>query len=204
MADIKLERKKGGLGWLWALLAILVLALILWWLWAAGRDGDELEPGVAEYGTELGTEPFGTGLATEPAAATAGEGRIAEILDNPQEWTDRDFPGGEVDVAEVPSDRGFWISQDGERLFAVVVDQPAERPVDVNPGQRLRIDGGTLRDAGHLPQLEGERPLDDTTRRAIEEQPIFLVVDEDDIEVLAAGEPQPGTEPALGVGGEPG
>lgn len=207
MADIKIERKKSGMGWLWALLALLVLALIIWWIWSAGRD-DEAELVGAEYGTELGTEPYGAGYATEPATAfptAAGEGaRISEILSNPQEWVDRDFPSGEVDIAEVPSDRGFWISDGGERLFAVVIDQPAERPVDLNPGQRLRITGGTLRDASHLPQIEGETPLDATTRQAIEEQPIFLVVDEDDIEILEGGEPQPGTQPAEGFGDQPG
>ena len=31
MAEIRVEREKRGLGWLWALLALLLLALAAWW-----------------------------------------------------------------------------------------------------------------------------------------------------------------------------
>ena len=31
MAEIRVEKEKRGLGWLWALLALLLLALAAWW-----------------------------------------------------------------------------------------------------------------------------------------------------------------------------
>lgn len=31
MAEIRVEKEKRNLGWLWALLALLVLALLAWW-----------------------------------------------------------------------------------------------------------------------------------------------------------------------------
>jgi hypothetical protein len=40
MAEIRVERvKKGGLGWLWALLLVLLLAALAWYLWANGYFG---------------------------------------------------------------------------------------------------------------------------------------------------------------------
>ena len=37
MAEIKVEPKRGGLGWLWALLAVVLLAIIVWYFM---RDSD--------------------------------------------------------------------------------------------------------------------------------------------------------------------
>jgi PIN domain nuclease of toxin-antitoxin system len=56
----------------------------------------------------------------------------------------------------------------------------------MEPGQRLTIHEGTLRDASFLPQLPGD-PLDEVTARTAREQDIFLVVDERQIEVAEAG-----------------
>jgi hypothetical protein len=40
MAEIRVERvRKGGLGWLWALLVVLLLAAAAWYLWANGYFG---------------------------------------------------------------------------------------------------------------------------------------------------------------------
>lgn len=43
MAEIRVEKEKRGLGWLWALLALLVLALIAWWFFSQQPAG-ELTP----------------------------------------------------------------------------------------------------------------------------------------------------------------
>ncbi|MGH9319739.1 MAG: hypothetical protein ACRD21_12385 [Vicinamibacteria bacterium] len=43
MAEINLEKRKAGMGWLWILI-VLVLALIVWWIWADNED-------VALFGT---------------------------------------------------------------------------------------------------------------------------------------------------------
>ncbi|HJU66115.1 MAG TPA: hypothetical protein VJ596_10580 [Gemmatimonadaceae bacterium] len=32
MAEIKVQERRGGLGWLWALIALIVIALVLWYL----------------------------------------------------------------------------------------------------------------------------------------------------------------------------
>ena len=42
MADINLEKKQGGsMVWLWVLIAIVILALVAWWLM---REPDVVEP----------------------------------------------------------------------------------------------------------------------------------------------------------------
>lgn len=188
MADIDLERKKrGGMSWLWWALGLLALILIVWWVWPDG-DADEAEL------TDVDPIERGAPAATpEPADVSIGD-----ILDNPDEHIGETFPSMEVTVAEVPTDRGFWIESDGRRLFAIINDQPREQPKDINPGQRLRITGGTLRDATFLPDISGE-PLETSTEELAEDQDVFLVVDESDITVLEGGTPQPGTDPAQGV-----
>ena len=32
MAEIKVEQKRGGLGWLWALLALVLIGMVVWYL----------------------------------------------------------------------------------------------------------------------------------------------------------------------------
>lgn len=85
-------------------------------------------------------------------------------------------------MAEVPTDRGFWIEDGGRRLFAILVDAPAEVPLDINAGQRIRI-RGTLRDAAYLAQLPG-RPIVAATQDVARREPIYLVADEQAITIV--------------------
>ena len=40
MAEIRLEReRKRGLGWLWGLLLLLIIAAVVWYLWSHGYIG---------------------------------------------------------------------------------------------------------------------------------------------------------------------
>lgn len=189
MANIELERNQGGMSWLWWVLGLLALILILWWIW----PDSETELGVVDEPMES-VEPVTT---PEPVATMAGV-TIGDILGSPDGFIDGSFPGAEVMVVEVPTDRGFWIEDEGERLFAIVIDQPQEEFIDINPGQTLRIDQGMLRDRTFLPEIPGA-PLDAATQAIAEQQDIFLVVDEAQITILEEGEPQAGTDPTQGV-----
>lgn len=182
MADINVERKGPSI-WPW-IIGLIVLALLIWALMSlfGGDDNDVVT-------TQTTEEPVAT---TEPMPEPMGES--SDLLMNPAAHMGESF-AGEVQVAEVPTDRGFWIEQDGARLFAILQDQPLEEPLDINPGQTLRIDGGTIMAPTDLEQLGGD-PLDEETRQIAEGEPAFLAVDESEIEILAAGEPQPGTDPA--------
>lgn len=190
MARIPVE-KKGGASWIWWLLGLLVLIGLVWLLVEA-FDDDEAEL-TEEPGVEAVTPDTTPGAATgTPAVA------IGDILNNPAAYVGQTFPDQEVNVVEVPTDRGFWIEDQGQRLFAIIIDEPQEEPLDINPGQTLQIQGGTLRDSTYLPEMPGA-PLDQETQNIVQEQPIFLVVDERNIDILEAGTPQPGTDPAESV-----
>lgn len=184
MAKIPVEKKQRP-SWIWWLLGLLLLGGLTWILAEAFDDEEELDVADVEE-----VEPL-----PPPPTAEPEEVDIGSILENPGEHMGEPFPSTEVSVSSVPTDRGFWISADGDSLFALIIDVPEEQPKDINPGQTLQIEGGTLHDSSYLPDLTGV-PLDATTEGIAEEQPIFLVVDERNIAIREAGMPQPGTEPA--------
>lgn len=178
MADINLERKRGGGGWIVGLLALIALALVIWWVWPDDDDDDLYDDTAMVTSVEPATTPV------EPETAPAPT--LAAVLANPGAYVGQDFPAGEVTVAEVPTDRGFWIEHAGDRLFAIIVDDPQEQPLDINPGQTLQIDGGTLRAPGAIGSLPGTG-LDADTEALANEQEAFLVVNESAIRILTAG-----------------
>jgi hypothetical protein len=191
MVEIPVERKS-SLKWLWLLLALLLLGLLLWW---ALDDNDAEVAGVApataveesvEPGAAMAPAAGADTTATDPAgpAAQGAGASIAAILRNPAAYVGRNDFAAEVQVPEVPTDRGFWVEHEGARMFALIIDGPREDPVDINPGQRLRVTEGMLRDNGSVGQLPGQ-PLDADTRRILADQQIFLVVHEDNIEILS-------------------
>lgn len=182
MADTMDPQRRRSAGWLWGALALVVVVLLVWWAWP--QEEEVIVD--REVATEL--EPL------PPVAEGPNGNTIVMIVDNPSEHVGQPFPRTEVRVAEVPTDRGFWIEANGSRLFAILIDQPQEEPKDIQAGQSLRIEGGTLRDATFLDQIEGE-PLDASTRGIAKEQNIFLVVDEDEIVMLDAEEARTGADP---------
>ena len=170
------------------MLGLLLLALIIWLIWAWVGD-DEVEP--------VATEPITEETTPEPVAEAPAV-TIGDVLSNPDDYVGETWPRAEVNVASVPTDRGFWIVDQGDSLFSVIIDVPEEQPKDINPGATLRIDEGTLRDRTYLPEMPGA-PLDQTTENIAEQQDAFLVVDERYINVLEGGTPQPGTDPAQNI-----
>jgi len=70
-------------------------------------------------------------------------------------------------------------------MFALVIDEPAERRIDINPGATLEINGGTVRQASSISatNIEGET-LDEDTLRVIADQEVVLVIDEDNIRIV--------------------
>lgn len=177
MADIPVERKS-NMAWLWILIGLVLLALIIWW---ATSDSEEELPADEIVGAEtIGADPI---TPPEPVGLEAGV-TIADILGAPNDYIGTNDFQAEVAVADVPTDRGFWVEDQGNRLFAVIIDNPQEQPKDINPGQQLRISEGMVRDATFLADLPGA-PLDQDTQRIATDQDVFLVVDESNIEMLS-------------------
>lgn len=183
MADTDVERRSRGMGWLWWAVGLLALILIVWWAWPAGEEA------------ELALEDAQPTAEVQPQAAeTVGEQpamSLGEIIANPGTYTGQTWTS-EVNVTEVPTDRGFWIEEDGERVLVVIVDQPREQPFDVQPNTTLRLEQAVVRDPGFLAELPGA-PLDADTEALVRDQPVFLTVDESNIHRVGQDEqPQGG------------
>ena len=173
MADINVERKSTSI-WPW-ILGLIALALLIWVLVEAlGND----EPEVAAVPAVTEVQPTVPPVAPEPIAQAEGV-PVSQIIESPATWTGRTV-AGEVRVVGVPTDRGFWIEDQGERLFVILNDQPRERPININQGQTLRLREAMIYD--NVANVPGQ--LDPDTRSIIQDQPVFLSVDEANIEVL--------------------
>lgn len=181
MAEIPVERKS-SMTWLWILLALILLGLIIWWA-TSGDDEENLmaDEDIVAADTLGDEQADGTeGLGTE------GGVTIAQILANPSQYIGTSDFQGQFNVAEVPTDRGFWVEQNGDRLFALIIDQPAEEPKDINPGQQIRVTDGMIRDTTGLSEMPGE-PLDEATQQIASDQDALLLVDEANIEITSQG-----------------
>lgn len=180
MAEIPVE-KKSSMSWLWVLLAILLAALVLWWL--LPDDDDELE---RDANAVAAVETADT-ANLDGTAEASGEMTLAAILANPSAYYGREGFTGEVTVGGPLTDRGFWIENDGDRMFAIVIDQPAERPIDINTGATLRLNGGTVRDPSTITAdgIQGDA-LDQDTMNVLQDQEAVLIIDEDNMEITEA------------------
>lgn len=183
MADIDVQRKSST-AWLWWLLGLVALAMLIWVI-TAGDDNVEVAsaPVAAAPGgvAEVPPPPAGTSPSTAVAPATGIP--VSQIVGSPATWTGRTV-AGEVRVTEVPTDRGFWITEQGERLFVILGDQPAERPIDIQSGQTLRISEAMVYGSENLQAIPGA--LDADTRSIAQGQPVVLFADEKNIQILGA------------------
>ncbi len=184
MANIPVEKKSSV--WPWVLLALGLLAALLVFLWVMAP---EEESATVNAGSEV-DRAFEPGEVRDAAtnatlASAATSYGLVDVLDRPLDFAGRDDFAGEVAVPSVPTDRGFWIAQDDARMFAVIIDGPEEVPVDINSGQTLRVENGMLRDKTFLGDFPGE-PLEDDTLNILSDQDIFLIVHENDIEILSS------------------
>lgn len=185
MADIDIQRKK-HFGWLWMLLGLLALALLAWILLADDDDAEVVTTAPVAAPVDAGVTPV------QPAAPVTGAPAagipIAAILANPAEWNGR-MVEGEVRVAEAVSDRGFWIEDGGQRLFVVKNESPRPGVADVqgaadtmasrslSAGKMVRMSGTV-----HTSADQVTPPIDEQTRAALANQPVFVTTNVADIQ----------------------
>lgn len=168
------RRSSGGAKWLWIALALILVLLLAWWLWP-GADDVELEPEPVQVEAEEMPQ-----VQEDIAYEQNAEVPIPTIVLDPVGWTDRTV-SGQLMVAEVPTDRGFWVEWDGERMLAILVDEPSEAMVDLEPGMTLQVSEATVRDAENLTDLAGA-PLDADTEALLADEEVFLLVEESALE----------------------
>ncbi|HET8655975.1 MAG TPA: hypothetical protein VFL93_10710 [Longimicrobiaceae bacterium] len=189
MADIKVERKS-GVSWIWWIIGLIILALIIWWIVASfGHDRNTAAPAaVAPAATAPPAAAPVAPAATPSPAATASTIPVADILANPGNWTGKTV-SGTAQVASVPTDRGFWLESNGQRIFAVLNDQPQEQPVDINPGQTVQLTNARVLTSA----TDVQGTLSSQTTSTIQGQPAFLNVDEQNVTVSQMANTQTGT-----------
>lgn len=171
MAEINVERKEGGSIWPW-IIGMLALLLIGWLLYSMfDRDDDVAEVPVA-------TEPIATTPVVDPAVAPApgadvdvGQAiPVAAIISGPANYANLQV-SGTARVAQVVSDRGFWIDDGNQRVFAII-DEPKPEIKNIRAGQMVRLDGAQVMTAAS--QVPGQ--LEAQTQQVIQNQPAFLYV----------------------------
>lgn len=197
MADIDIERKKKSpFPWI---IGLLVLALLAFLLMRSCGDDDAVEPAVVTDTTTAMTDTTtamsapvtdttmmgAAGAAGAGAATAAGAGWIGTVLagTNAGQTT-----GGSGIVPETPSDRGFWIEENGQRVFAVLAE-PMEQMKDVDPGQTVMLSNARVMrgsEAGQLPQS-----VDAEARQTAQGQGYFLYVPANGVQITSGGNTTP-------------
>jgi len=200
VADINVERKQGPGIWPW-IIGIIILALIVWWLFARGRN-DRAENVTSVDTTAMATDTgamagaagatagaaAGGAMATMPGDTMGGMGAgatgqgipVPQILANPGQYDGQSVSGTDS-VVEVVSDRGFWIEQQGKRLFVAMAEpQPDEKVMNVNAGQKVRLTG-TVHQGGA--NANPPFKLEAKAQKVIAAQPVYLTSTYKDVAV---------------------
>lgn len=144
MARIPVEKKGGVPWWVW-LLALFLLAGVIWWVAVAGDD--EVEP--------VATEEVVPVVPAEPVPDPAAGGVITDVstllnADGLQQFVGREVQLSDMRVTSVVGDQTFWATPNNmpsERRFFVVLREqltpgtPTEGRYDVTEGQIITING---------------------------------------------------------------
>jgi hypothetical protein len=171
--DIQRRETTGMPWWVWLLIAVLAIGLI-WWIIAAtttDRELAEVTPGVAPT---VGTEPAErvAGARESTDELTSAEWLpLAAMRANPDNYFDQSVSGIGT-VAEVASDRGFWIEQRGERVF-VVKDEPLVETPALTAGQQISL-RGTVHNPDNMQEVAGVMQLDEVTLKTLQGEPAFI------------------------------
>lgn len=165
MAEINIERKERSI-WPWIIGAVLVL-LLVWGLTGLFDSDEASEVPVATAPAVV--EPMQPAAPT-PDVAMGDLIPVSAILAAPAGYAGQTI-SGTATVAEVISDRGFWIEEGGQRAFAVI-DEPKPEIKNIQAGQTVRLDGAqVMTEASQVPgALEAE------TQQAIANQAAFIYV----------------------------
>ncbi len=171
MADIKIEKKGGSLWWVWALIALAIIALIIWFF--VGNDRDRVAQAPAAV-----TAPAARVADADSTPVDRGNGQpitdLAAITNN----NDASLDGREVRLSNVPvgmmaGDASFWVNDaTGEKVYVVLNEvatpgTPIEGRVDVNQGDKVDL-VGTLRNASEgAPQGAAEGTKTDPLPKGI-------------------------------------
>src|SRR5688572_12828145 len=131
--------------------AIAVLGMVAGFAWfVRGRDYFYL-PSAAEQSAagsqSMAGLPFETGTPDTTAAGEAASGTLSAVVADPAIHLGQTVSGSAT-VAELVSDRSFWIEDDGKRLL-VITDGPMPETPGITTGKRVQL-SGTMHDATQM------------------------------------------------------
>lgn len=187
MADIDIERKKKSpLPWVLGLLAAVLLLFLL--MRACGGEEEVVEESVTVVDTTAQTAApvapmpvTDTTAAAMGAAGAAGAGWIASVLGGQMAGQ---TASGDAVVPATPSDRGFWLEENGQRVYAILTER-SEQVKDIDPGQRVRISNARVMAGSDTAQIPVD--VEAETRTTAGQQPFFLLVPPAGVTITAGG-----------------
>jgi hypothetical protein len=169
---------------------------------SCGDDAADENVVVTDTTTAMGSAPAVAPVAAAPmdsmgmaaggaagaagVAGAAGTGWIAGILAGTAAAAGS--ASGEGIVPETPSDRGFWIEENGQRVFAILAE-PMEQIKDVDPGQRVRITNARVLRGSESAQIPQD--VDAEARATAQGQQYFLLVPSSGVQIVAGGNTTP-------------
>ncbi len=176
MAEINVERKDRS-PWMW-IIGVLAALLLIWGM-VELFDGDDDLAELPVATEPVATTPMATTPVVDPAAVapapapdtTAGEMiPVTVIVATPANYASLRV-SGTARVAQVVSDRGFWIDDGNQRVFTII-DEPKPEIKNIRAGQTVRLDGAQV--MTNASQVPGE--LEPQAQQIIQGQPAFLYV----------------------------
>lgn len=173
MPELDIQRREQGISpWVWVLGTLLLIGLI-WWMVAAANDRREVAgvaPNEQVAGSREQMPPVGTTDTT--AGLTPAEWLpLAAMRANPDNYFNQSISGMGT-VTEVASDRGFWLEQQGSRVFVVKDPAIPDAPV-LTAGQTVSIQG-TVKNPMTTEQQAEVMALDEATRRMLQAEPAYI------------------------------
>ncbi len=173
MAQIDIQEKQSS-KWLWWVIALVIAALLAWWLWEA-NDNDTVGEGVdvATPAVVAATTPAGviTDLSTLTTATTAGELAGRQVM----------LSG--VPVVNAVSDKAFWAgtgSAMSDNILVVRGNETASYTAPdgaVDAGKRVMIWGTAQAMPSDLTQQATAWNLGSTDQQALATRPLYIMAD---------------------------
>ncbi len=176
MEQIAVERRGGIPWWVWAIVALIIVAII--WYFASGGTSN----------SAAGQEPA-TNTGEASRAQTAQITDLA-VLYNPTEAANvagQTVETQPVRVLSVTGDQSFWVGQGvGQQVLVILNEKPTpnqpatEGRYDVNPGEMVRIYGTVQRFPGYEAARQ-QWKVNPDARSELEKQTVYIAADRLDI-----------------------
>lgn len=145
-----------------------------------------VEEPIVDDSPMMPTEPVEVVVAPMPPPPTDADSAdlpVDLIIVTPADYLGQPVVGV-AQVADVTSDRGFWLEKNGERIYALIAKSPnMEQAVNIEPGQTVRL-AGLVYDSSLAERIAGQ--VEPDAMETIADQPAFILVPATHVAVVDA------------------